>query len=101
MTTALPQSGFSRFAEIVARHVRELEQANPQPGSAEKYLLNYLQELNKNVLSSSSAREVANCVRSLAHFAVDSLWNSQYSQLEKRVDEILTFHAALLKAEGR
>jgi hypothetical protein len=99
MATARSQSSFTRFAEVIARHVAELEQTNPLPGSAEKYLLNHLQALNRNVLSSSSAREVANSVKGLAHFAVDSLeWNGV---LGNRVDEILSFHAALLKAESR
>jgi hypothetical protein len=99
MTSAITQSGFSRFAEIVARHVTELEHSNPAHGSGEWYLLNHLQDLNKNVSSSSSAREVANCVKSLAHYAVDSMeWDGQ---LDKRVDEILSLHAALLKAELR
>ena len=99
MVTSLTQSGFSRFSELVARHVLELEQSNPLPGSVERYLLNQLQNLKGNVFSSSSAREVANSVNSLAHFAVDSMeWESQ---LTKRVEEILSFHAALLKAETR
>lgn|SRR5574343_598669 len=99
MVSSLTQSGFSRFSELVARHVRELEQSNPLPDSGERYLLNLLQNLKSNVLSSTSAREVENSVKGLAHFAVDSMeWKSQ---LNERVEEILSFHAALLKAESR
>ena len=99
MVTYITQSGFSRFTELVARHVFDLEQANPLPGSGERYLLNHLQTLKSNVLASSSAKEVANSVKGLAHFAVDSMeWNSK---LNDHVEEILSFHAELLKAENR
>ena len=99
MVSSITQSDFSRFSELVACLVLELEQSNPLPGSVERYLLNHLQNLKGNVLSSSSAREIANCVNSLAHFVVDSMeWKSQLSE---RVEEILSFHAALLKAETR
>lgn len=88
---------FERFTALVARHIGEMEREAPAHGSKEWYLLNHLRHLSQNASSSSSAREVANSVKSLAHFAVDSLdWNGV---TEKRVDEILSFHSALLKAE--
>jgi hypothetical protein len=99
MDSNINQSGFSRFNELVARHIFELEQANPLPGSGERRLLNHLQALKSDSLASSSATEVANNVKGLAHFAVDSMeWRSQLSD---RVEEILSFYAALFKAENR
>jgi len=88
---------FKRFTAIVGRHIVELERNAPAHGSEEWYLLNHLRHLFQNASSSTSAREVANSVKSLAHFAVDSLdWNGINA---KRVDEILSFHSSLLKAE--
>jgi hypothetical protein len=96
-TSPQRQPSFSHLVELIDRHVLDLSQGNLDHDNDVWYLLNHLRKVQENAHSSASAKAIAQSVKSLTRFAIDSLeWDGDLIQ---RVKEIEALHALLLRHE--
>jgi len=89
-------ASYKSFVCLIDDYLSEVKSTDPARESKGWYLVNHLNKLSSNCHASNSAVEVSNSVKSLMHFAVDSLdWNSD---LSSKVNSIVEYHAGLIKA---
>ena len=88
-------ASYKEFVALIDQVLGELKSGSPEHGSLEWYLINHISKLSENCHKSNSANEVNNSVKSLMHFATDSLdWDSE---LSKKVIQISEYHSSLIK----
>ena len=89
-------ASYKEFVTLIDQVLGELKSKQPEQGSLEWYLSNHVSELSESCHKSNSASEVSNSIRSLMHFATDSLhWDSG---LSKKVLQISEYHSGLIKS---
>ena len=93
------QTSFLEFRELVQRHVREIEIAQPERYTTEWFFLRYLRRLRSRAYGYDSPRECSSLMRGLTRFYVDSV--EGVSPLGNRFEEILEAHRYALRTERR
>jgi hypothetical protein len=88
-------ASYEEFVALIDQVLGELKSTSPEQGSLEQYLGSHISRLSENCHNSSSASEVSNSIKSLMHFATDSIdWNSE---LSKKVIQIAEYHSGLVR----
>jgi len=88
-------ASYKEFVALIDQVLDEFKSDSPKNGSLEWYLSNHISKLSEHCHKSNSANEVSNSIKSLMHFATDSLdWNSE---LSKKVIQISEYHSGLIK----
>ena len=91
------QTPFLEFIELLARHLKELEQAYPERYSTDWPFVRYLRRVAKRAMASTSPREVSGAMRGFLRFYVDSI--DARSDLGARYVEVLEAHRRALRLE--
>lgn len=99
MPTVYVQSGFIEFRELVTRHVREVEQRQPEELSTEWFFLRYLRRLRNRAMGYDSPRDCMALMRGMTRYYVDEV--EADSELARRFEEILECHRFALRTERR
>lgn len=85
------------FREQIRRHVRELEEINPEPQSPEWFFLWYLYRLRKSAFNNSSPKACSSIMRGFVRYFVDSI--DENSPMAERFREIYDGHRYALRTE--
>lgn len=85
------------FRDQLRRHVREVEESDPEPQSHEWFFLWYLYRLRKSALSNSSPKACSSIMRGFVRYFVDSI--DEQSPMAERFREIYDSHRQALRSE--
>ena len=94
---ALPPQPMDEFREQVRRHVRELEESDPEPQSPEWFFLWYLYRLRKVAFADRSPRACSSVMRGLLRYFVDTI--DEESPMAERFRDIYESHRHALRTE--
>ena len=94
---ALLNSANVEFRATLARHIRDLERAQPERYGVDWFFLRYLRRLAQQTEDSLSARTTEGAMRGLVRFYSEQV-NPQ-SELSARFDEVLAAQRQALRSE--